>query len=194
MELIIAIAIGLTIWRLIKYFSSQTRSIVQATSSPSDTSSGSFELALHQTVLREKKRIWIKYQDAEGRISQRRIEIYHYDDCNYIFAWCCLRNEPRTFKTNNILQWKVLNERFEANPTVERYIREQLQPKDWSNKIAWGEWQTINRLRQVPNARVEVNAIDDSDYWTGPGKAVSLNGYKILKGGIYVGTGGVAPV
>src|SRR6185295_14241987 len=82
-----------------------------------------------------------------------------------------------------------LNEQFQSNSTVDQYIREQLLPKDWSNKVPWGEWQTINRVRQVPTARIELNAKDDSNYWTGPGKAVSLNGFKILKGGIYVGTG-----
>ena len=82
-----------------------------------------------------------------------------------------------------------MNEQFQSNPPVDQYIREQLLPKDWSNKVPWGEWQSINRVRQAPTARNEVNAKDDSFYWTGPGKVVSLNGFKILKGGIYVGTG-----
>lgn len=195
MELIVAIAVALTIWRLYKYFvqleaqdKPHPSDSPSTSSSSSDISASPFNSSMKQRLAGEKWRLWIQYQDAEGRISQRKIEVYHWDDV-YLFAWCCLRNEPRTFRIDNILQCEVLSEQFQADPTVDRYMREQLLPKNWSAKIAWDEWQRTNGARARPSSRVEVQAKEDSSYWTPPGKAILVNGYRIANGGIYVGTG-----
>lgn len=195
MELILTIAIGLTIWRFYKYFAhlkvedkSRLYNSSSSPSSPAGISSSPFNSAAKQRVATEKRRIWIKYQDAEGRISERKIEIYQWDN-DYLFAWCCLRNEPRTFRIDHIVQCEVLSEQFQAHPTIERYIREQLLPKNWSVKVPWAEWQRMAGVRPVSSIRVDTNVKDDSAYWTPPGKAIVVNGYRISKGGIYVGTG-----
>ncbi len=193
MELILTIAVGLTIWRFYKYFARIAAEdnpglpAHPSASLPPNRTSGPFNAAVQQHVA-GKRRIWIMYQDAEGRITQRKIEIYHWDDA-YLFAWCCLRNEPRTFRIDNIIQCELLSDQFQFNPTVERYIREQLLAKDWSNKIAWVEWQRVSGIKSSARVRVEINTKDDSSYWTSPGKAIAVNGYVIPTGGIYVGTG-----
>lgn len=197
MDLLVAIATGLTVWRLVKYSEKRKAFSSSASQLPASrlahtASTGSGFGAVKDDLVKQDRRIWIKYQDAEGRVTDRAIDIYESDD-NYVFAWCHLRKEPRTFKTENILQWKVLNERFQRDSTVHRYINEQLLPKNWSGKIPWEQWQqTIStRPRSVSSPQPTIHAVaeDKSPHWVPPGKEVCVNGYRITKGGIYVGSG-----
>lgn len=44
-----------------------------------------------------RQRLWIQYEDRAGDTTERTIEIYHPEDDEYVFAWCCSKVEPRTF-------------------------------------------------------------------------------------------------
>lgn len=190
MELIVLIAIGLTIWRVSKYFAAlneaQRQSLHVDSSAPAAAASKDLVDAFKELVT-QKRRAWIKYQDAEGRITQRNIDIYNCDS-TYLFAWCWLRQEPRTFKIENVVQWRALNERFQPDPTVDRYIREQLLPKKWEEKVAWEEWRRATRT-QAPSVVWAGIAKDEQSYWIPPGKSIEVCGYRIFVGGLYVGTG-----
>ena len=81
----------------------------QSVPHPSLTNSPlSFDAAFDEAVTK-KKRLWIEYRDLNADISQRNIEVYFPKDKTYVFAWCCLRNQPRTFRRDAILRWKVLD-------------------------------------------------------------------------------------
>src|SRR5262249_7646303 len=88
--------------------------------------------------------VWIQYEDRSGNITERKIEIYHPEDDNFVFAWCCSRQEPRTFSRDNILAWRLLPEHFEYDPIVERYWREE-GTREQNDKIPWARW--IDSLR-----------------------------------------------
>lgn len=198
MDLLVAIAIGLTVWRLVKYFKARDE-FRSANSNDSSHFRPTQNAPTHRGTLpfthklaRYDRRLRLRYRDAEGRVTDRTIEIYRCDP-NYVFAWCHLRKEPRTFRVENILQWEVLNESFQRDPTIDRYIAEQLVPKNWSAVIPWEDWQQTRRPRGRTPVSVEPtrreSTKDESAYWISPGREISVNGYRITKGGIYVGSG-----
>lgn len=59
----------------------------------------------------------MKYQKIHtGEISERDIEpaaIYSYDEIWVVIAWCHLRDDYRTFRVDRILEYKLLNKKFE---------------------------------------------------------------------------------
>ena len=62
----------------------------------------------------------------------------------YVFAWCCLKEEPRTFNRNNIQAWQLLPERFRPDPLVDRYWREEGMRK-MGDKIPWHRWKEMQQ-------------------------------------------------
>lgn len=94
-----------------------------------------------------RQRVWMRYEDYNGNESERKIEVYcPKEDDNYIFAWCCFKQAPRTFNRNNILAWQVLNEHFDFDPLVERYFQEEGQ-RDREDKIPWQRWKERHERR-----------------------------------------------
>lgn len=94
-----------------------------------------------QQAAQARQRLWIRYEDYNGNESERKIDIYcPKEDDDYIFAWCCLKQAPRTFNRNKILAWRVLDERFTFNPLVERYFQEEGQ-RGLEEKISWSRWK-----------------------------------------------------
>jgi len=71
--------------------------------------------------------IKIKYQKVHtGEISEREIEpaaIYSYDEIWIVIAWCHLRNDYRNFRIDRILEFKLLNKKFEdRNFDIRKYF------------------------------------------------------------------------
>lgn len=93
---------------------------------------------LHAATSRQ--RLWIRYEDYNGNESEREVDVYcpRADD-PYIFTWCHLKNEPRTFKRENISAWQFLDGRYTVNPLVEQFWSEEggRNPKD---TIPWKRW------------------------------------------------------
>lgn len=86
------------------------------------------------------QRLWIKYEDFNGNITKREVDVYYpKEDDEYIFCWCRLKAEPRTFKRANILLWQFIEDTFEFNPLVERYFQEE-GGRDRHDKIPWKRW------------------------------------------------------
>ena len=88
---------------------------------------------------RARQRIWIRYEDRAGNTTERKIEIYHPEDDEYLFAWCCSKLEPRTFARRSIRSWRLLPERGEFDPVVEQYWREE-GTRDQAEKLPWRRW------------------------------------------------------
>ena len=59
----------------------------------------------------------IKYQKLDSlEISEREIEpaaLYSYDEKWIVIGWCHLRNDYRTFRLDRILEFKLLEKKFE---------------------------------------------------------------------------------
>lgn len=86
-----------------------------------------------------RQRVWIQYKDRSGNVTERKIEIYHPEDDDYVFAWCCSRQEPRTFSRHNIYAWRLLPEHFEYDPIVEKFWREE-GTRDQRDRLPWRRW------------------------------------------------------
>ena len=71
--------------------------------------------------------IKIKYRKVHtGEISEREIEpaaIYSYDEIWIVIAWCHLRNDYRNFRIDRIMEFKLLNKKFEdRNFDIRKYF------------------------------------------------------------------------
>jgi len=58
----------------------------------------------------------IKYQRGDEELSEREIEpaaIYGYDNLWIVIAWCHLRNDYRNFRLDRMLEFTLLNKRFD---------------------------------------------------------------------------------
>lgn len=85
------------------------------------------------------QRLWMRYQDRSGHVTERKIEIYHPEHDEVLFAWCCLARGPRTFARRSIQRWRLLPERFEFDPIVDQYWEEE-GTLDMSEKLPWRRW------------------------------------------------------
>lgn len=74
---------------------------------------------------------------------ERDIEVYDFDD-RYVDAYCRLRQDPRAFRIDRILDARLLPERFEIDPGVAAQIastgwahrtREWRRAQMWSVKV-----------------------------------------------------------
>jgi predicted DNA-binding transcriptional regulator YafY len=157
-ELLILLTIGLLFWGLRKLVQigeaeiNQKKSAVAAQSERTHASkssshstrgsSESFTFQEEKQAADERRRVWISYEDSYGDDSQRKIEIYNAQDDEYLFAWCCLRKGPRTFRRDRIKRWKKLDEQFEFDPLLERWFREEYPQGD--NAIPWPRFKEMN--------------------------------------------------
>lgn len=86
-----------------------------------------------------RQRLWMRYQDRSGHVTERKVEIYHPENDEVVFAGCCLARAPRTFARRSIQSWQLLPERFEFDPVVDQYWEEE-GTRDMSEKLPWRRW------------------------------------------------------
>ena len=68
-------------------------------------------------AIKEKNKVQIVYKSINSGITKRIIhpaELFCYIDRWYVAAFCELRNEIRLFKLEDILEYKVLKEKYES--------------------------------------------------------------------------------
>ena len=78
-------------------------------------------MALIRRAIREQYVVNIEYRDSEGRCSERRLRplvVWNLTDGWMFSAWCELREDFRTFRSDRILSLSITNERFEENETT----------------------------------------------------------------------------
>lgn len=75
------------------------------------------DLAALRQAIRETRKVWIAYVDAEGRRSERTVwplAMAYYVDVTVLGAWCELRGDLRNFRVERIEGSTILAERFSA--------------------------------------------------------------------------------
>jgi predicted DNA-binding transcriptional regulator YafY len=76
-----------------------------------------------EQACQQQRRVWMRYATPGKPISERELDPYvlHFSRSNpYVTGWCHLRGEPRWFRIDRIQDIKLLEERFEVNPTFDR--------------------------------------------------------------------------
>ena len=112
---------------------------------------------IERQAANEHRRVWIDYEDNYGDETERKIEIYNAQDDQYVFAWCCLRKGPRTFRRDRIKRWKILDEQFGFDPLLERWFKEEYPHGD--SAIPWP------RFREMNGGGYEAKSPESMTYW-----------------------------
>lgn len=90
----------------------------------SEISGGMFYDCNAENAIQQRKRVLLKYKNEKDEISERKVDIY-FSKFGCFFGWCHLRQQPRTFKLENVLEWKILDESFEWNEDTADKIRKK---------------------------------------------------------------------
>lgn len=77
------------------------------------------DLGIARTWIREGRKIRIDYRDERGQVSDRVIWpviVGFFDQARVIAAWCELRQDFRSFRTDRVVSAQFLDERYPARP------------------------------------------------------------------------------
>lgn len=102
-------------------------------------------------AINEKRLVSLKYKDINAQnITQREIEtigIYLQRGFWYFIAYCRLRNDYRTFRTDRILDFHILDECFQTqHPTLKEYLRIKSEQEDLQTVVLLVEKHLANYL------------------------------------------------
>jgi predicted DNA-binding transcriptional regulator YafY len=103
------------------------------------------------SAINEKKLVSLKYRDINAQnITQRDIEtigIYLQNSFWYFIAYCRLRNDYRTFRTDRILDFKILEESFQTqHPSLKEYLKIKSEQEDLKTVVLSIEKTIANYL------------------------------------------------
>jgi predicted DNA-binding transcriptional regulator YafY len=76
-----------------------------------------------EQACQQKRRVWMRYGTPGKPVSERVLNPYvlHFSRNNpYVTGWCHTRQEPRWFRVDRIQEIKLLEERFEVDPSFDR--------------------------------------------------------------------------
>ena len=79
------------------------------------TAAGDAELALIRQAIRKEYKLDITYKDLHDKTSQRLIwplGLGYFDQVRVVIAWCELRDDFRHFRTDRILQLRLIETRY----------------------------------------------------------------------------------
>jgi len=85
------------------------------------------------------KRIWINYKSYAGDTTERKVDIYT-GNLFYLYGWCHLRNEPRSFMLSRVKKWKILDETFERNSDIAAYLKEKRDNTSENALPGYSKW------------------------------------------------------
>lgn len=94
----------------------------------------------------------IAYKDKSGNVTKRDVEVYHPRDDSYMYGYCRLRKEPRTFLIDNILRWEMLPEKFVFNPLVKEWFETEGK-KMGAEREDWEAWVIQQRRHGSRNKK-----------------------------------------
>lgn len=129
-----------------------------------DTVGYKSKLAVIQKSIEENKKLFIRYHDRNGDITERTIEphvIVFKQGLWYTFAYCSLRQEFRFFKTGRIEQATILDEKF---------TRKDLSKMD----LPLDFWQENLDCIDV-EMQIDKSIVSDVEEWLGIENVRSLN-------------------
>src|SRR6516225_2027006 len=91
-----------------------------------------FDMPRTRTQIHEGKKIALHYRDEQGRDSERTIwpiAIGYHEAVRILAAWCELRRDFRSFRTDRVVEAAYLDERYPER-------REALRAK-WRRSLVW---------------------------------------------------------
>jgi predicted DNA-binding transcriptional regulator YafY len=89
------------------------------------------DVALFRSAIREGKKVALKYSNVDNERTERLIwpiAISYFDASRIVIAWCELRQDFRSFRTDRMLAADVLNDKYPA--------RRAKLLKEWNERVA----------------------------------------------------------
>ena len=146
-------------------FNIQSGNLIIAAGPWGDSVGYKSKLNVIQRSINENKKLFIKYHDRNGEITERTIEphvILFKQGLWYVFAYCNLRKEFRFFKTGRIEYANVTNDTF-----TKQDLSEMNLPLDfWHNNL-----QTTDVMLEI-----DKNYLSDVEEWLGIENVKSISG------------------
>jgi predicted DNA-binding transcriptional regulator YafY len=115
------------------------RAAVTSAPQPPTQQPASSVVRLVGTLAAQRRRIWLRYSDAEGQASARDVDPYglvcHWGYW-YLAGWCHLRNDTRVFRLDRVIEARATEEAFAMPAAVDvlQLVLERLAlaPRRWS--------------------------------------------------------------
>jgi len=86
---------------------------------PWDMAQDKLDVAQLRAAIREGRKVFLRYCDEQGRESERTvwpIAIGYYEAVRHLVAWCELRSDFRSFRTDRVNAAEFMAEKFPARP------------------------------------------------------------------------------
>jgi predicted DNA-binding transcriptional regulator YafY len=86
---------------------------------PWENAEDKLDVAQLRGAIREGRKVWLCYCDEQGRETERNvwpIAVGYYDAVRHLIAWCELRSDFRSFRTDRVTEARFLDEKYPARP------------------------------------------------------------------------------
>jgi predicted DNA-binding transcriptional regulator YafY len=90
-------------------------------------------MARTRTQIHEGRKIMLRYRDEQGRASERMIwpiSVGYLEAVRLLAAWCELRGDFRSFRTDRVVEANYLDEKYPERRDVLR--------ARWRQSLVWG--------------------------------------------------------
>jgi predicted DNA-binding transcriptional regulator YafY len=80
-------------------------------------------MARARAAIHAGEKVWLRYADEQGRETERTIwpfAVGYHDAVRLLVAWCELRADFRSFRTDRVVEAKFLEERYPERPGILR--------------------------------------------------------------------------
>jgi predicted DNA-binding transcriptional regulator YafY len=97
------------------------------------------DLGVVRGAIHNARKMQLSYRDAEGRATDRviwPIMLGYNETTRLICAWCETREDFRSFRSDRILEAKVLEERYPERPAIMRVKWRKAMEADWKKRQA----------------------------------------------------------
>lgn len=85
-----------------------------------DPTPDAIDMAQVRAAIHAGRKLLISYSDEQGRVSERKIwpvAIGYFDTVKHVVAWCEMREDFRSFRTDRVQRASFLDERHPERPT-----------------------------------------------------------------------------
>jgi predicted DNA-binding transcriptional regulator YafY len=86
---------------------------------PSLKAEDRLDVAQLRLAVREGRKVWLRYADEQGRETERTvwpIAVGYHEAVRHLIAWCELRSDFRSFRTDRVSEASFLEARYPARP------------------------------------------------------------------------------
>jgi predicted DNA-binding transcriptional regulator YafY len=114
------------------------------------------DMALVRTAIHGGRKIALRYRDEQGRETRRTVwpvTVGYFDTVRVLVAWCELRRDFRSFRTDRMAEATFLDERYPERPTALRAKWRRTLETRGRRGVIEGELKTAAAIRAAARLR-----------------------------------------